>query len=275
MPTILVNDVELYYKWHGAEDAPALVFVNGLTASTESWIFQTPAFAERLRVLLYDCRGQGQSAKPAGPYATKQHAADLLALLDALDLGTVYIVGLSNGGAVAMHLAADNPQRVRRLVLSSTHARADTLMRSKLQSWLTALDAGGPLMRFDAATPWVWGRRFLDENEDVLATLRNQAAQATPNAVRALITGAMGHDVTDHLADISVPTLVMVGEEDVLTPPWYARDVAAGIPGAELVVVPNAGHALPIERPNVFNALALAFLGTETPQRHQKLEKTS
>lgn len=260
MPTILANNIELYYEWHGAEDAPPLVCINGLTASTESWMFQTPAFAEHFRVLLYDCRGQGQSEKPAGPYATRQHAADLLALLDELNLDTVYIVGLSNGGAVAMHLIADHPQRVRRLVLSSTHSRADTLMRSKLQSWLTALDAGGPLMRFDVATPWIWGRRFLDENEDVLATLRNQAAQATPNAVRALITGAMGHDITVRLADIRVPTLVMVGEEDVLTPPWYGREIAAGISDAELVIVPDAGHALPIERPDIFNALAVAFL---------------
>lgn len=266
MPKIRANDIDLYYEWHGAEDAPALVCINGLTASTESWMFQTPVLAEHFHVLLYDCRGQGQSEKPAGPYRTTQHAADLAALLHALDLEAVHIIGLSNGGAVAMHLAVDHPQRVRRLVLSSTHPRADTLMRSKLQSWLTALDAGGPLMRFDVATPWIWGRRFLDENEDVLATLRNQAAQAPPNAVRGLLTGAMGHDISARLAEVRVPTLVMVGEEDVLTPPWYARELAAGIPDAQLVIVPDAGHALPIERSTIFNALTLEFLRREVEE---------
>jgi len=255
-----VNDIRLFYELHGPADGFPVVFINGLTADTSSWLFQVPAFAGQWRVLLYDCRGQGRSDKPSGPYPTMQHVQDLLGLLDALGLERAHIVGLSNGGAVAMNFAADHPERVAHLVLSDTFAHGDALMESKLASWLAAVEAGGALLRFDVATPWVWGRDFLAGQADILAQMRAKASQANQDAVCALIQGIQGYDITSRLPDIQSPTLVLVGEEDVLTPPWYARELAQEIRDARLVIVPEAGHALPIEQPMVFNALVLSFL---------------
>lgn len=263
MAHLEANQVSLFYEWHssseGNNDIP-VVFVNGLLADTSVWGFQVPDFAARFRVLLYDCRGQGKSDKPPGPYPPALHAQDLVALLDRLNIAQAHIVGLSNGGAVALTFATDHPQRVARLVVADTYAHTDTLMQAKLESWLLALDAGGLALRFDVAIPWVWGKTFLAKNQSLIAPLRAKATQADPQAVRSLIRGAMDYDIRARLETIQAPTLVLAGEEDILTPPWYAREVARGIPSAQLCLVPQAGHALSVERPNIFNALTLAFL---------------
>jgi 3-oxoadipate enol-lactonase len=260
MPHHTANGIRLYYELHGADDAPPVVLINGLLMDTTSWTFQIPAFAEHFRVLAYDCRGQRQSDKPPGPYPQALHAQDLLGLLDGLHIRQAHIVGLSNGGTIAMRFASEHPERVARLVLCDTFAHADAVMRAKLESWLYAVDAGGPTLRYDVATPWVWGRTFMANNTEMLASLRARADQFDADAARALITGTLDYDNRDRLPHITAPTLVLVGEEDVLTPIWYSHELVNAIPKAQMFVVPRAGHALSVERPAVFNALALTFL---------------
>lgn len=260
MPHQHLDDITLYYEWHGQEQGEPLVFINGLLADTTAWAFQLPAFTDHFRVLLYDCRGQGKSDKPAGPYPPSDHIQDLLALLDALNVEQPYVVGLSNGGAIAMTFAARHPHRVNRLVLSDTYAAVDDILQAKVAGWLKALETGGPVARFDAAIPWIWGNDFLAKNGPVVEGLRKKAAQGDIDAIRSLIIGSKEHDMHSHLTAITAPTLVMVGEEDLLTPPWYARALAAAIPNASLALIPGAGHAPTIERPILFNALVRAFL---------------
>lgn len=260
MPHCNVNDIQMYYEWHGPADAFPVVCINGLLMDTTSWALQVPALSAHFRVLTYDCRGQGRSDKPAGPYGQEVHAADLLGLLDELDIAQAHIIGLSNGGTVAMQLAAQHARRINRLLLIDTFAYADALMRAKLESWLAAVDAGGPDLRFDVATPWVWGRTFMANNATLLQTLREKSRQSDPEAIRSLISGTLEYDLRPRLNRIGHPTLVLVGEEDVLTPPWYARELATHIPNAQMLVIPQAGHALSIEQPGIVNALAVAFL---------------
>ena len=263
MPFLTANELSLYYEIHGPEDAFPVVLINGLLMDTTGWALQVPAFADRFQVIVYDCRGQGRSDAPAGPYTPAQHAADLVGLLDALGVARAHLVGLSNGGVIAMYVAAEHPDRVSRLVVADTFACADAQMRAVLDAWLAALEAGGPVLRFDVATPWVWSRGLLAAHGDVLDALREKAAKARVDAVRHLITGAKGVDLRHRLSRIQAPTLVMVGEEDVLTPVWRARELVGAIPDATLVVVGGAGHALTIERPQVFNGVAREFLSEE------------
>jgi pimeloyl-ACP methyl ester carboxylesterase len=95
----------------------------------------------------------------------------------------------------------------------------------------------------------------------LLTRLRERTKMTDPEAARSLISGTLVYDLRARLPEITVPTLVMVGEEDVLTPPWYSRELAEYIPDTQMVIVPQAGHALTIERPGIVNALALTFLG--------------
>ena len=261
MPLVRVADVDLYYELHGPEGAPVVAFVNGIFQDTTGWTLHVRRLRDRFRCLVWDCRGQGRSAKPPGPYATTRHAADLGALLDTLAVARAHVVGSSNGAAVAMHFAASHPDRVAALVLAAPFARADAALRAKLASWRAALDAGGPALRYDVAVPWNWSARFLAEHAADVAALREVAAALDPDAQRSLLDGSMAHDVAAALSRITAPTLVLVGEHDLLTPPWMARAVAAGIAGARLEVLSETGHALAIERVDDFCALVATFVG--------------
>lgn len=260
MPYQQVGNITLYYEWHGNEQAPPLVCINGLLADTTSWALQLPDLGAHFRILLYDCRGQGKSDAPADDYTPAQHVADLLGLLDALQVPAAHLVGLSHGGTIAMQVAIAHPERVDRLVLANTFAVTDPAMTLKMHSWLAALDCGGVLLRFDVAQPWMWGPDFLREHGDTLASLREIARQGNPETVRSLINGVMGYDIRPDLGRIRASTLVLVGEHDLLTPPSAAKTIANGIPDAQLFIIPRAGHVLTIERAPIFNALVQTFL---------------
>lgn len=245
----LPSGVTLHYA--GTPGAgETVLLVNGLTMDTTAWRGVAERLSSPYAPLRYDCRGQGESDKPPGPYAPETHCDDLLALLDALELARVHLVGLSNGGLVALLAAAAAPERVKSLVMIDSFARVDARLRFVLSSWRAALEQGGAGLRFDVATPWVWGSAFLAQHEAELGTLREAAAQADTEAVAALIEGLAGFgDAREALTRYPGPLLAMVGEDDVLTPPRFSREIVAAAGRGELLLVPEAGHAAPIERP--------------------------
>jgi len=264
MPRVrLPTGIELHYKLGGAGEE-TLVFVNGLTMDTTSWRPVASRFEGRARTLRYDCRGQGESDKPEGPYRPEQHAADLVALLDVLELEQVHLVGLSNGGLVSILVAAQlGGARVRSLTTVDSFAEVDPLLRLILESWRSALHAGGPTLRFDVATPWVWGHTFVREHLDEVRAYREKAAQASLAAVEGLIGGLLGfEDAFGALQSYEGPVLALVGEEDVLTPVRYSRAVAEGARRGRLEVLPRAGHGAPIERPDAVAQAVEAFIST-------------
>lgn len=263
MPYQHINNKKLYYEWHGEENAYPLILINGLLADTAGWVYQIPTFAKHFRILVYDCCGQGRSDIPTGPYTTEAHVQDLRALLESLAIPHAHMVGLSNGGAIAILFAANYPEQVNRLILANTYTHSDAVMQAKLQSWLLGLDMGGLGERFDIAVPWVWGKTFLETHGHILAPVREKATQANREAVKALMQGAMTYDGRSYLERIQSATLVIAGEEDLLTPPSYARCIAQTIARSQFIILPQAGHALPIEKANLFNALVLAFLQEE------------
>lgn len=259
MPRVRVNGIELYYEVHGAGET--LVCLNGLTADTSSWAQQLPAFTARHRVVLYDCRGQGRSDKPeAEYYPTEEHAEDLKVLLEVLGVERAHLVGFSQGGAVAQQVAIRFPERVNCLVLADTFSQAGLLLQATLRAWEAALRMGGPGLRFDVGLPLVFGERFLAENHEALAGFREMCLRLPAGVVMRLSEGSRRHNVTADLPRIQAPTLVVVGAEDILTPVRYARTLHRGITGSELVILPDCGHASPIERPAEFNRAVLQFL---------------
>lgn len=265
-----VDGLRLRYRWAGSEDpaAPVLVFVNGLLTDLDSWAGHLPHFAD-YRCLLWDCRGQGGSDKPEAPsYPVATHGRDLLGLLDALELSEpLAVLGLSNGGAAALCLAASAPERVHTLILSGAYAQVDKLLELKLQAWIAAMEAGGGALRFDVATPWVWGPAFLARNWEALLAYRDRGLALDLDAARRLIAGAMDHDLSDaQLGQIRARTLVSVGEHDLLTPPHLSRAIVAGVPEATLATLPGLGHAAALEDVEGFCVRCRAFLG-DAPRR--------
>ncbi len=261
MPTLPINDTQLYYEWHGPEDAPVLALVNGVLMSTASWAYQTPVLSQHYRVLLHDCRGQGQSEHPPGPYTMKQPAADLDALLEALDVEQAHIAGISYGGEIALLMGIHHPARVRSLFVSSAVSEVRPLLRGIVASWIAAAQQrdGELLYRCSVtdnfAEPWL----IAHPNWAGLAIPRYEELDF--DAVIALCECFLALDCTADLPNITAPTTVVVGELDALKPlEPYARLIAERVPGAQLLILGDAGHACCLETPQAWNAALLGHL---------------
>lgn len=264
MPTIQVNDLTLYYELHGPADAPVLVLNNGiLMNAAASWVFQTPALSRHYRLLQYDCRGQGQSDHPDGPYTMELHAADLAALLDALSIAQAHIAGASYGGEVAQAFALAYRARVRSLILMNTVSEVGPELRATGENWLAAARRADPDDFFNATVPWNFSSRFIRDHPALLADARRRYALLDFPAVARLCECFLSVDFAARLGEIKAPTCILTGELDLLKGPAYAHILKAGIPHAELHILPGAGHATPWERPEEFNTVVLGFLAKQ------------
>lgn len=262
MPTIQVNGVELYYELHGPEDAEVLVLSNGILMSTASWGFQTPVLAQHYRLLLYDCRGMWRSEHPSGPYTMELHADDLAALLDALHIQAAHIAGISYGAELSMAFALKYPQRVLTLFLSSAVSEADDVLRGFIQTWTAAAQAHDPQRLFEVSYMLNFSADYIAANRVAIEAAAARYRMLDMDAVLELLACFDRLNLTRELPHLSVPTLVVVGENDILKPRKYSEIIASQIKGAQLVVLPGAGHAVCLEKPALFNALLLGFLAT-------------
>lgn len=261
MPTITANGISLYYELHGPEDAPVLVLNNGiLMNAATSWSFQTATFARRYRVLQYDCRGQGGSDHPDGPYSMALHADDLAALLDALGIAQAHIAGISYGGEVAQAFALAHPDKVRSLILADTVSEVGPELRITIESWLAEARRADPEAFFAATAPWNFSPAFIAANPKVLAAARQRYGLLDYPAVVRLCECFLGVNFTARLGEITAPTCIIVGERDILKGPTYADILRRGIPHAEYHLLAGAGHASCWERPAEFNTIVLGFL---------------
>lgn len=260
MPTIPVNGTELYYELHGPEDAEVVVLSNGVLMSTASWGLQTPVLAKQNRVLLYDCRGMWKSAHPKGPYTMELHADDLAALLDALDIPSAHIAGISYGAEVSMAFALKYPQRTRSLFLSSAVSESDPVLRGFIGTWTAAAKARDPQRLFDVSYMLNFSDAYIAANKPAIDAAASRYTQLDMEAVLELLDCFDRLDITKELHRITARTLVLVGEQDILKPRKYSERIASEIPGADLVVVPGAGHAICLEKAALFNAILLGFL---------------
>ncbi|MDB4897703.1 MAG: 3-oxoadipate enol-lactone hydrolase, partial [Firmicutes bacterium] len=137
--------------------------------------------------------------------------------------------------------------------------RADTIMQAKLNSWLAGMLSGGGPLRFDISSPWIWGAAFLNRNFAALKSFREQGSALPVHAVEQLIAGGMQHDVLEAAANIICPTLLMTGDEDLLTPLHYSHELQRRIAGSRLVMLEQAGHCMFLEQPVRFAQIAADF----------------
>jgi pimeloyl-ACP methyl ester carboxylesterase len=274
MSTVTVGDVELYYEEHGSGDP--LLLIMGLAADSTAWLFQLPAFSERYRTIVFDNRGVGRSAKPAGPYTIRQMGDDAAGLLRTLGIDRAHVVGVSMGGMIAQELALQHPERVRSLVLACTFPEPDDEVRLGRETSLTQLggtvDADGkvtidlatidPMMIFQTLLPKVFSPAFLMNQLPTLMQLFGGALQYgfSIEAILAQVDAVMGHTATGRLRDIEAPTLVLTGDSDLLIPPANSEILAKEIPGATLVKIPGGTHGFNFETPELFNKEVLDFL---------------
>lgn len=263
--TVGTNGQQLYYETHG--DGPPLVLVMGIGYDSSLWTLeQVPVLSTRFRVILLDNRDAGRSFRADHPYAIADMADDVARMLDALDIQRTHLLGLSMGSMIGMEFALRHPDRLNRLLLAGSAASParSAIDPISIWNWVKANDPSGDVFGGQQLT-WLFSSTFLRNQQAVLETTALLASN--PNPVEPAAYERQAHaylhfDALDRLGDIHAPTLVIVGEQDLLTPPWVAREVAGGIPGARLEIVTGDGssHVLPLERPHDFNQLVMKFL---------------
>ena len=263
--TVPANGQELYYELHG--DGPPLVLVMGIGYDSSLWtLAQVPVLSTQFQVILVDNRDAGRSSKARQPYTIADMADDLAGLLDELGIQRSHVLGLSMGGMIAQEFALRHGDRLDRLVLAGTGAAParSAVDPIHIWNWVKANDATGEMFGGQQFVS-LFSTAFLRNHQAVRDTaelLANNPYPMSPEAYGRQAAAYLQFDALDRLAAITAPTLVIVGEQDLLTPPWIVREVAEAITGARLEVIPGDGssHLVAIERPDDFNRLVSSFL---------------
>ena len=260
MPSVALPGVDLWVERGGCAEGAAVLFLHGLGSSTADWELQRAAFGARHRLIALDLRGHGRS-RPARVYTSMDGLArDVGGALTAIGESSVHVVGLSLGGCVGLALAAAEPERVRSLTLVNAFARlSPSGLRGvvrMIKRVTTTCVAPMPVVAAQVA-------RSLFPHPEQAEHYRRAVASLSRNSRRtylASMTAIARFDARAHLSAIRCPTLVLVGEHDRTVPRRAAEALHRGIHGADLVVVPNSGHATPFDQPDAFNDAVVDFI---------------
>lgn len=260
MPTATVNDIEINYRLEG-DGEETIVLVNGLADDLETWVFQVEAMlAAGYRVLRFDNRGIGSSSAPVGPYTSAQMAADVKALVDHLGITDFHLMGVSMGGMIAQEYALAYQGDLRTVTLACTYAAPGPFCSRMFAMWADAASVMGVPFIMRDVTLWAFTLEFFEGRGEELAefeTAMRYLNQSTP-AYLAQLAAIQNHDTTERLSDISCPTLVLAGEQDILIPVSLSRALRDAVPGADWVTTPG-GHGCIWEFPHEFNGSFLEF----------------
>ena len=251
--------MKLHHRLDGPEGAPPLLLSNSLGTTLEMWDPQLPALTTRFRLVRYDRRGHGRSPVPPGPYSIEDLGRDALDLLDELGLARVSFCGLSIGGMVGMWLASEAPERVDRLVLSST-APALPPREQWLERAATVRAEGVAAIADAALDRWftpLAPRSLVD-------TFRTMLVETPAEGYAGCCEALAELDLRGRLAAIEAPTLVLTGAGDPVAPPEAGEELAASIADARHVTIDGARHIANAEQPSEFSAHVLAHLTEET-----------
>jgi 3-oxoadipate enol-lactonase len=238
------------------------LFIQGLGADKNGWNLQRIGSAPSFQAIALDNRGAGRSDKPHGEYSLEQMAHDAVSVLDHAGVETAHVVGASMGGVISQILAVKYPTRLRSLTLACTAGQNHPWREELLASWRdAALERGIGSMGRDAAR-WVIGPRSFRRLLPAIGWLGPLALGRPSHAFAAQVDAIMNADTSyaDELENVTVPTLVVVGNQDLLTPRGDSEELADRIPTAELAVISGAAHGLMIEHARSFNRVLFDFL---------------
>jgi 3-oxoadipate enol-lactonase len=265
MPHIRVNGVNLYYEDSGGTGEP-IVFSHGLLWSGKMFCAQVAALKDRYRVITYDHRGQGQSEVAPDGYDMETLYQDCLALIDALKIAPCHFAGLSMGGFMGLRIAARRPDLLRSLILIETTSDpepTENLGRYRLLNLIARWIGFGPVT--NPVMKIMFGQKFLNdpartvEREEMKQWLHANNRVGVTRAVMGVITR---QGVYDEIDKITVPTLIMVGDQDVATVPAKSERMHVKIKGSKLVIVPGGGHSSTVEEPAFINQTISDFLNS-------------
>jgi 3-oxoadipate enol-lactonase len=258
----------LPYGIEGPADAGVLVLVNSIGMRMSLWEEQLPAFTACHRVLRYDQRGHGDAPTPPGPYTIDDLGADLVALLDRLEIERASVCGLSLGGLVATWVAAHHPERVDRLVLACTTAHPGNPEKWRGRAAQGRRDGVAEVVK-QSSLGW-FTPIFAQSHPGVVARLQAVVASNPDEGYAGCAEALATADLRAVLGRVSAPTLVIAGQYDRGFPIEHARRLRDGIAGARLVQLDNVAHIANVEAPAAFNAAVLAHLEADQEDRGER-----
>lgn len=254
--------ITINYRDEG--EGAAVIFLHAFALNQTMWDEQIVSLKDNYRVISLDNRGFGKSSVVEGTAQMSDMAADVRQLLRALGIARATLVGLSMGGYIALAFCRAYPEAVRALVLADTRATADSeeARANRLRSAEKAEREGARAIA-DETTPKLLGKTTLEQNPALVERVHAIQASNPPAGIAAAQRGmAARRDSLDLLPQIQAPTLVIVGDEDTLTPPAEAEVIHQGIAHSQLRVIERAGHLSNMEQPEAFNAALREWLGS-------------
>jgi pimeloyl-ACP methyl ester carboxylesterase len=258
--TTATGRLDLYVEQHGT--GPDVLLLAGLGDTVEAWQFQVDGLRDHYRLTTFDNRGAGRSPMPDDGFSVASMADDAADVLRSLGIGTTHVAGFSGGTAIAQELALRHPELVRSLVLMGTWARMDAYMNALARSITWMVEAASSEREFlEAFFLWIYTARAHEDGtvDQIIEEALGFEYGATPEGIRRQLEVFARHDTVDRLHRISVPTLVLAGGQDLVTPPRLGRVVADLVPGAAFEVWPEEAHQPFQEVPDAFNRRVAAF----------------
>lgn len=251
---------EIYYEDTGAGEP--LIFVSGLNGIARGWQSQVAFFSTRFRVVTYDHRGTGSSDKLQRAFSIDQMTAELVGLLDVLDIERAHVVGLSTGGAIAQTLGIVHPGRVKRLVMCSTWTHCDPWFRRLFEARRAMYQQCGPELHSMFHPLWLFPADYVNAHDAEIDEERRRSVAAAPPVEVSIgrIEALLNFDRRAGLTQIKAPTLVLAAVDDYITPSYHARALADAIPRATLEIFEGGGHSIPKTRADAFNRRVIDFL---------------
>ena len=257
MPTFTSNDAQINYQTFGDAAKPALIFSNSLGTNFKMWQAQIDFFQQDFFVICYDTRGHGASSAPQGPYSIDQLGQDVVNLLDHLNVEKATFCGISMGGLTGQWLAIHRPERFNQVVVCNTAAKI-----GQEQAWndraALVREQGLQPIASTAASRW-FTEPFIQSNATVVNNLQNDLAASSAEGYASCCEALAKADVREQLTDITVPVLVVAGQQDPITTVADAQFMVERIANSQLFEI-NASHISNVELPNELNQAVKQFI---------------
>jgi len=259
-----INDIRISYLTDGTEQAETILFVHGFPLDKSMWLHQLHAFKSDFRVIAPDLRGHGETTIGDQAFSISLFADDLIRLMDALELKKVILCGLSMGGYTALNAVLRFPDRFSALILTDTSCKADTPeAREKRMQTIVDIEQSGLEKYAEESLKRLFAPESLVYKTDEAEAVRNMILNTTKNSLFSSLKAlASREESCSKLSMINIPTLVITGQADIITPPEIAELMHQQIPHSRIHILEEAGHMSNMENPEGFNEQLRMFLST-------------
>lgn len=261
---IAVNDIMVSYTDDGKSGAPSLIFIHGFPFNKSMWNHQVEVLKNKYHVITYDIRGHGNSDNGNENFSIELFAKDLISLMDLLKIDKTMLCGLSMGGYISLNAISDSPERFDALVLSDTQCIADTTeAKEKRMNAIKNIRDAGVEKYADESIKNLFSPESFITRKNAISDVREMIIKTSEQSLcNALLALAMRKETCSKLQEIKVPVLIMVGKEDIVTPPAAALLMHEKIKNSSLHIIEHAGHLSNMENPDEFNKQLKKFVSS-------------